>query len=112
MSAIQIIVAVSNFFCAILVSAISWPMVRRRVKPNRLYGFRIAKAFESEENWYAINAWGGRQMILWSLPVALAGVLALTPIVGDSEMRVLIAGLTPLLYIIPCIAGWLYARSL
>jgi hypothetical protein len=43
---------------------------------NRAYGVRIPKALESAHNWYAINAYGGRLLLVYGLLVAAFGVLA------------------------------------
>ena len=44
---------------------------------NRFYGFRISKAFTSDANWYAINKYGAKALILWSMIMIAAGVLFL-----------------------------------
>jgi len=44
---------------------------------NRFYGFRISKAFTSDENWYAINKYGAEVLIVWSMVMIAAGVLLL-----------------------------------
>ncbi len=54
-----------NIAGACLMVGISLPLVKRKIKMNGLYGIRIAKAFESEDNWYSINEYGGRQLIIW-----------------------------------------------
>ena len=60
---------------------LSWPLIKRKIGPNRWYGIRIRAAFESEARWYEINAYGGRLFRRWGLVVALVGVagLALPP---------------------------------
>jgi hypothetical protein len=49
----------------LLVILVSLPLFFRKIGKNPVYGFRIAKAFESDENWYRINQHGARGMILW-----------------------------------------------
>ena len=44
---------------------------------NRFYGFRISKAFTSDANWYAINKYGAKALILWSIVMIASGVLVL-----------------------------------
>ena len=39
---------------------VSVPLILRWIPMNRWYGIRTRKAFASEENWYAINAYGGK----------------------------------------------------
>lgn len=43
---------------------------------NRLYGIRIPKAFESDSNWYAINAYGGRIFMAYGVALLAFGLLA------------------------------------
>ena len=43
---------------------------------NRFYGIRIAKAFVSESNWYAINAFGGRLLMAYGLALFAFGLFA------------------------------------
>jgi hypothetical protein len=43
---------------------------------NRAYGIRISKAFSSDANWYAINAFGGKLLCAYGLAVMGFGVLA------------------------------------
>jgi hypothetical protein len=51
------------------------PLVFRRVPMNRTYGIRIRAAFESEQRWYDINAYGGRQFAICSWLLIAAGVI-------------------------------------
>ena len=44
----------------LLIAAVSIPLIARRVPMNHAYGIRVAKAFVSPENWYEINAYGGK----------------------------------------------------
>jgi len=59
-----------------LLAAGSLPLVLRLVPMNRLYGIRIPKAFASESNWYAINAYGGRLLMVYGMAVFAFGLLA------------------------------------
>ncbi|MEW6671862.1 MAG: SdpI family protein [Thermodesulfobacteriota bacterium] len=42
---------------------------------NKLYGFRIHKSFASDDHWFKINEYGGRQLIRWSVLLILVGIL-------------------------------------
>ncbi|MDI6796814.1 MAG: SdpI family protein [Desulfatibacillaceae bacterium] len=57
----------------ILLIAVSIPLVFNKIPPNHFYGFRLKKAFESEQNWYAINHYGAKVMIVWSCIMIAAG---------------------------------------
>lgn len=71
----NMILGLVNIGSAILFIILSIPLIMRKVKMNRFYGVRIKKSFESEENWYTLNAYGGKQLAVWSIPLILAGVL-------------------------------------
>lgn len=50
------------------------PLVRRRVKPNSVYGFRTAKTRSSECIWYEANAYAGRMLLLGGAALVMAAV--------------------------------------
>ena len=50
------------------------PLLRRRVKPNGLYGLRTSDTFADEYVWYEANAAFGRDLLLLAL-VQLAALL-------------------------------------
>jgi hypothetical protein len=56
--------------------AVSVPLIARMVPMNRWYGVRTRKAFASEDNWYELNAYGGK------LLTAYGGFLILVGVVG------------------------------
>ena len=66
-----------NWAGALLVIGASLPLAMRKVKMNDFYGIRSGKAFKSRDNWYSINAYGGRQLIVWSLPMLVAGLVSI-----------------------------------
>lgn len=102
-----------NIIAGLIFILVSIPLVRRKIGPNGWYGFRIAKAFESEENWYRINEYGGRQMIKWSAVIILIGVVALfIPLGPEDHVLALLFGLAPVLILIPAIQTILWARHL
>ena len=115
MNPIQAILALGNLFLGIVLIAISIPLVKRRIGPNHWYGFRIPKAFQSNELWYDINAYGGRQLIIWAIPTIITGVacffipLSQTP----SPIALLMRGGGPavLFTMIPVVKTLLYART-
>ncbi len=44
--------------------AMSVPLIQRRVKPNRWYGFRTPRTLKDPNVWYPANEFGARRM-LW-----------------------------------------------
>lgn len=47
----------------ILLVGLSIPLIKRSIRMNQFYGVRTYEAFKSEENWYAINHYCGKQML-------------------------------------------------
>jgi uncharacterized membrane protein len=69
--------AITFFVLGLVLILVSLPLYLGKVKRNRLYGFRIPKAFESEENWYRINRYGAKVLILWTLVLMMVAVSCL-----------------------------------
>lgn len=89
--------------CAALYSGISLPLLKGSVKMNIWYGFRIKKAFDSEENWYKINQYGARELIRWSIVlIAIAAIAFFLPLQNNIVLTIIIS-LAPLIVIIPVI---------
>ena len=55
---------------------ISIPLWLGKIPPNRLYGVRIPKAFESTELWYKVNAVGGGIMIVYGAIMLFVGAVS------------------------------------
>jgi hypothetical protein len=63
-------------FSGLLLAALSIPMIKRKIPPNGLYGFRVKKTMENPEIWYPVNAYSGKWLLAASLVQALAAVVA------------------------------------
>lgn len=77
MEHLPLIAGILDIAVAILFVGISIPLVLGKIPMNSAYGFRFAKSFESDDLWFRINRYGGRQLILWSIPIALLGLAAI-----------------------------------
>ena len=55
----------------LLLSAIAFPLMRRRVPPNWLYGLRVPSTFADEWVWYEANAKSGRDLLCLGLLLAI-----------------------------------------
>lgn len=98
------IIGTSNIVVGIVVMAISIPLVYSKVPMNQIYGIRFKQSFESQENWYKVNAYGGRQLIVWSIPLILLGVVTFfLPLAGRS-FWITVISLAPLIYLVPAAA--------
>jgi hypothetical protein len=85
----NIIFGIINIASALLIIAVSIPLVKHKIKMNHLYGIRIKKSFESEDNWYIINEYGGKQLIIWSIPMILVGLICFFVPIDDSNKDLL-----------------------
>src|SRR3954452_8430049 len=67
-------IAIATLFSGIIIFLLCLPLIRRQVPMNGVYGVRIRAAFESEQRWYDINAYGGRLLARWSWVLVVTGV--------------------------------------
>ena len=85
----NIIFGIINIAFALLIIGISIPLVKHKIKMNYLYGIRIKKSFESEDSWYKINEYGGKQLIIWSIPMILVGLICFFVQIDDTNKDLL-----------------------
>jgi hypothetical protein len=115
MNDVPMMAAISNIGCGLLCILISIPLVLRKIPMNHWYGFRIPKAFRSDENWYLINAYGGKMLIRWSVVLIAVGIgvlfVPLGTLDGPAALAILVSPLM-LFGLIPIIQTLLYARKL
>lgn len=71
------VTAIVTLLSGVLIFFVSLPLIRRKVPMNHVYGFRIPAAFESDQRWFSINAYGGRLMAFGSVPIMAAGLVGL-----------------------------------
>lgn len=91
----------------LIILIVSLPLIYRKVPMNPFYGIRIPAAFESNQRWYDINAYGGRQMAGWSSLIIASGAVGFV-IPNDEALvymvlcgaAVLVAVLIPLLQVL------------
>ncbi|MCP1339590.1 SdpI family protein [Idiomarina sp. M1R2S28] len=108
----SVILGIINILTAALMIALAIPLVLGKVKMNAVYGIRTRSAFKSEENWYKINAYGGKQFILWSVPLVLLGIVTFfIPFESFPVLTVFIA-FAPLIIIVPAIISWRYGKRI
>lgn len=101
--------AVTLVCLGFILIAVSIPLCLGKIKMNRFYGFRIQKAFESEENWYRINRFGAKALMCWSVVIITIGIACLY-IEPPHVMTVAKVSFGSLL--VPLALTFLYARRL
>lgn len=76
-----------------LVAGLGIPLLRRRIKPNGLYGLRIRETLADEDVWYEANARSGRDaIIIGVVGLALSVGLYVAPQVPESTYHSLMIG--------------------
>ena len=112
MISINIVLAISNFGIGISIIAISIPLVLNKVPMNNIYGVRFKKSFESEDLWYRINAYGGRLLIYWSIPLLIIGFITLWLPINGNTLFITLLACAPLILLVPAVMSYLHAKKL
>ncbi|HMB91636.1 MAG TPA: SdpI family protein [Rhodothermales bacterium] len=105
------IIGCSLLFVAALMIGLHVPLLRGKVKMNPLYGMRFKQSFTSEENWYAINRYGARLMIWWSIVILVVGLATFFIPLNDRSALAIGLAFVPLVVVIPAIQCYLFARQ-
>jgi len=79
---------------------------------NHFYGVRFKKSYESEENWYKINHYGGKQLIAWSVLLLIIGVLTFFLPPKEKGIMTTLIGCAPLIVLVPAYMSYKYAKKL
>lgn len=99
-----------NFFLVALMLLIAIPLAFKKISPNSLYGIRISKSLKSETNWYAINEYAGKQMIIWSI-VHLVFLLIVWKLSANLSFNKVVIYGGPFMPLIPVALTLIYARK-
>jgi hypothetical protein len=63
-----------------LLAVLSIPLIKGKISPNGLYGFRVRKTLENPGIWYPVNAYSGKWLLVLGLVLVIAaGGLFLIP---------------------------------
>lgn len=112
MALLNIVIGTANIVISLLYIVLSIPMIRGSVKMNGIYGARFSKSFESEENWYKINKYTGKRMVIWSIPLFLIGVASFFIPMEENSVISIVLSFAPLIVVIPAIEGFIYSNRL
>lgn len=112
MDIVSIIVGTGWTLAALVIITLAIPLVRGRISPNGFYGVRLPESFQSDDAWYSINRFGGKRLILWSVPLLLVGIACFfLPLQANTGLT-LTLGFVPLIFVlIPAFESWRYARK-
>jgi SdpI/YfhL protein family len=109
----NIIFGIMYVFIGLLLMGISIPLKNGKVEMNHFYGVRLRKSYTSEKNWYLMNAYGGKQLLIWSGVLVIIGMVTfLVPFNGDVLLIVLFAFMPLVFLLIPMLLIVRYSRTL
>lgn len=74
-----------NILLGLLSILLARPLIARRVRRNRWYGVRTRRSMASDEAWFAINEYGGRQLLIYGIALCVLGVIFLFVPVNPSS---------------------------
>jgi hypothetical protein len=77
MESVNVKTAITLVCLGIILIAVSIPLYLGKIRMNCYYGFRIRKAFESNDNWYVINKYGAKSLLWWSAVIIAIGITCL-----------------------------------
>jgi len=80
---------------------LSLPLIMRKVPMNYMYGFRLRKAFVSTHNWYELNAYGGKLMLVFGLFLMAFGFIGADLAPSPKSILAPVFLVLPLLAIVP-----------
>ena len=113
MDAVNIVFGVSYVAMGLLLIIICIPLLRGAIGPNPWYGVRLPKSFASPEVWYEVNRYGAKQVILWSLPILLLGIICFfVPLKQNQTLAMLLAIAPLVLLVVPAVKIFRFLKSL
>ncbi len=75
MDPVAIILGTSWTITGLLIIGVCIPLAQGRIGRNRFYGIRLSQSLRSDDYWFAINRFGGKHMMVWSVPLVLVGIV-------------------------------------
>ena len=105
-----LLVGLYNVLLGIVIIVVALPLSRGKVAMNHFYGVRVRQSFESEEKWYKINRFGGRQLMTWGAIIATIGMMTMFLDLEDLGEGMYLFLFVPLLVLVPAVRSVLYAR--
>ncbi len=103
------ILALVNIGTAILIAGLSIPLILRKVPMNDIYGVRFPQSFKSDEAWYEINEYGGKALLIASVPIFLVGLLGW--FWQPAFYHLVESGVLILSLVLACLMSYLKARK-
>jgi uncharacterized membrane protein len=111
MDMVAVTVGIGWVVAGLVCFGLAIPLARGKVPRNKLYGARFPESLQSDRAWDAINRFGGKRMIPWSLLLIAIGVTAMFLPLQPHPRATLFIGFAPLIVVfIPVLETWRFAR--
>lgn len=72
MQGFMLFILLVHVSAGLLMVSVAVPLVRRKVGPNALYGFRVRRTLDDSRVWYDANAFAGKCLFVSGIGTALA----------------------------------------
>jgi hypothetical protein len=97
----------------LLMVVLALPLIKGKVKPNGLYGFRVPQTLSDPDVWYAVNAHFGRRLVVTGIATTVAALLLyrLPGLDGDSYAWALLT-VFALFFGVGLAQSWRYMNTL
>jgi uncharacterized membrane protein len=105
-----LLIGLYNVLFGIVIVMVALPLSQGKVAMNHFYGVRVRRSFESEEKWYKINRFGGRQLMIWGAIIAAMGAMMIFLDLEKIGEGMYLFLFVPLLVLVPAVRSVLYAR--
>lgn len=104
-----VLLAYVHIGIALLLAGLSVPLILRKIPMNHFYGVRFPQAFKSDKAWYEINAFGGKAMLLSTVPILLVGLYGVLQ--EPRHYSLTGAAVVAVSVMIACLASYIKARA-
>ena len=112
MDPVALTVGLSWTLAGLLCIAVSLPLIRGKIGRNSIYGIRLPQSFQSDEAWFAINRFGGKRIVIWSVPMVAVGIVCLFLPLQSHTALTLVLGFAPVVFLlIPVFESWRFAQQ-
>ncbi len=104
-----VLLALVHIGIALVLAGLSVPLILRKIPMNHFYGVRFPQSFKSDNAWYEINAFGGKALLIASVPILLVGLYGLLQ--EPRNYSLIGAAVLVVSVMIACLASYIKARA-
>jgi uncharacterized membrane protein len=96
----------------LVLAGLSVPLILHKIPPNGLYGFRVPSTLQNPSQWYKVNAYAGRRLLVVGLASAVGSIILYYTVNSSVDAYALSClGLFLALFLWAIITSFLYLKS-